>query len=260
MRALVLVLLTVGFAAVAGPASAAAADPMADLRISPTSWPGQVPLGSDGELTWTVTNAGTAATRQVSFRVTSTSGLAFPEASSDDGGCWVTAGTGTTVGCEIPAMAPGQSVTVRASYSGARQSTGQVTASVTSGGGDLNLDDNSVSATVTVGPPAGPIAIVRAGAAEHILRTGGLRVQVTPAFAGTYGVDASIRTSSGTVSLVHVDLRDIDAGKAQSVFLGTLPAALSRIRRSLRSSAHLRAVVTVTWQGQTVQATVPVSA
>jgi hypothetical protein len=238
-----------------------------DMAVAAPGWPTSVPMGTTGELTWTATNIGGVPADRASFGTASTAGLSITSARSDVGICPSNPSIEGSISCQFGTVAPGQTITVHAQYDAVAMRSGALTAHVGTAGSlgegeDPDQSNDAIASPVTVTAPLRRIATIRAATTpQRILKTGGLRVRVMPAFAGTYGIDAAVHTAGGSVSLVHVDLRNVSAGRAHDVFLGTLPSALARIRRALRSTSRLRALVTVTdGNGLTARATIPVQA
>ena len=167
---------------------------------------------------------------------------------------------GLVVLCPLGILPPGQSVNVRAQYSAQRIGTQQIDAQVVDTVADDNTTDNALHSTVSVVPPPGGIAKVKATSPERILKTGGVTIRLTPALAMSYGIDGSVSTPSGRVTLTHVDLRGPTAHSTHRVFLGTVPSSLAKIRRALSHAKRLPATVTVTAGGATVAKTIFVTA
>jgi uncharacterized repeat protein (TIGR01451 family) len=253
-----LVAIAVAAPGVASAACAPAGCP-ADLGMSTPGMPTTLHLGDTGEMTWTVSNAGPADANSVDFRAALTPGGLLVSVTSDRGQC--NSNVAAEVLCPLGVITPGQSVTVRAQYSARSVDIQQIHAEAVDTVPDENKTNNALDSTVSVAPPPGGIAKVKpATSPERILKTGGLTLRLTPALAMDYGIDGTVTTPTGPVTLTHVDLRGATAHSTHRVFLGTLPGALAKIRRALRHAKRLRAKITVTGGGTTITKTLFVTA
>lgn len=264
MRALIaLATLLLGVGVVAPTAAGAPCPGCADdLAVAAPDMPSTVDMGASGELTWTVANVGRYPSDDVFFGTDLQAGLTLESVDSDAGTCTVTPNVDGNVNCQLGTVAAGQTVTIRARYvAGAMGSGPMVAHAYPASASDRNQTNNQIAPDLTVVAPAGGIGTAQAAAApERILKSGGVRVRVRPAMAGTFAIDGTIITPTGPVTLTHVDVRDAAAGVPRTVFLGTTPTALAKIRRALRSAKHLRAQITIASGGATATTTLTVQA
>jgi hypothetical protein len=257
----VVVVLVAAVVAIVAPATADSTctdSCWADLALAAPGWPTSVSMGAAGVLMWTVTNLGYQPAEDVHFRVSQAGPVAVGSVSSDAGACGPQ-GINGDFGCDLGTVAVGETIAIHGRYTADEVGSGTMVAHVSLGGNGLDRDgsNNELASPFTVTKPVRPIAAIHAATTpERILRTGGVRVRVTPLLAGSYAVDATIRG----IPLVHVDVYDGVAGRAHDVFLGTTPQELSRIRRALRSRPRLTTVVTVATRGLTARVRIPVQA
>jgi hypothetical protein len=211
-------------------------------------------LGTTGTWTWTVTNSGPATVDGVDFWTDPSEKVLVTAADSAAGPCGAGGGH---VSCALGTIAVGASVTVHAQYDAIRVGRDALSAHVNvpmpPGPEQANT---GMETEINVASPVGGIARVSAPRSVQILRTGGVRLRVTPAIGGTFSIDGTVTTPSGPVRLTHVDLRNVAAHTTNSIWLGTTPMALARIGRALRTTKRLHARITVSDAGAAVVRTV----
>lgn len=224
---------------------------VADLSVSAAVPSAPLRLGAVGELTLTVANAGPDVAEDVTLDVTPPGELSVVSAKTAAGAaCQID--EGQDISCPLGSIAVGQAVTVRVDVRAGVVGVYHVPAGVSAdGAADPDMANDQVDPTWRVLAPTGGIATIRTLAPQRILRTGGVSVRLLPKFTGFAHVAGYVTTPSGRVPLTAVDIRESAKSVARTVFLGTTPSALSRIRRALRGHTSLAARVSVTIDGVT---------
>lgn len=222
----------------------------ADVSVTASQLPSMLRLGETTELQFIVGNAGPLTASQVFFGTNFHVEMAILSSTSDTGPCQAYNGN---VSCQLGDIPAGGMVTVSVKARAANVGSGEMIAHAyrETGVADGNQTNNEISPVLNVVAPRGGVAKVRPTKDERILKTGGVRLRIVPHTTGDLAIDGYVSTRTGAVRLSHVDLRGAKQGQGRTVFLGTTPDALARIRRALRTAKRLRTHISVTSGGAT---------
>jgi uncharacterized repeat protein (TIGR01451 family) len=239
-----------GLAAIPAVASAEApaceAQVCADLKVTSVLSP--VRLGQDATITTTVLNAGPQPASRVRVDLTIPRQLEFRSGASSVGlACTWQSGVES---CPVDALAVGQKAVITTKFRSTEQGTFDVEHRVTSSGTYDPIDPGTNATTAVRVPAMRSVATVK-GDAEHILKTGGVTLRISPKLSGLLTVSGTVSTPSGPATLTSVQVRAAKKGKTVKVFLGTRPAVLAKIRKGLATHRRLRTRITVTAAGGT---------
>ncbi|HEV2087911.1 MAG TPA: hypothetical protein VGR21_06345, partial [Cryptosporangiaceae bacterium] len=219
--------------------------PTADLAVTMTADPADIPFDGTATLTLTVTNLGPVATDDVRATVTLPPGLPARSISPEQGSC-----VPLTLSCDLGVLAAGVSTRVRVEVHGTEPGTHTATASAAGAVIDPELANNQAQAQVTVGEGPKDLSVV-------------ITVAPTPGYVGghdlvaTYTVRNAGRWPADDVRLTtqlpaDLPVRDVTpqsgcTSSGSSCDLGTLgPGAATSVRITLSPVKALSAVASGT--------------
>lgn len=248
-----LLTFAIGIAAIPAVASAdpaCEAQTCADLKVTSVLSPSPVRSGQDATFTTTVLNTGPLPASGVRVDLTIPRQLEFRSGTSTIGpACTWQYGVES---CPVDALAVGQKAVITTKLRPTEQGTFDVTHRVTSSGSYDPFDPGTNATTAVRVPAMRSVATIK-GDSEHILKTGGVTLRISPKLSGLLTVGGTVSTPSGPVMLTSVQVRRAKKGKTVKVFLGTQPAVLAKIRKGLATHRRLRTRITVTAAGGTTR-------